>query len=100
MAEPEDIWPLYPEAIALVVFPQYQPVDIIAAAKYQAFLPPGISRHIVHGRALRVNYPLDALRDKSASLKEKNAALRVWMQQKLAHRAIRYYAETTYQFDE
>jgi hypothetical protein len=60
LKEPDDIWPLYPDAIALVMFPRCQPADIIAAARYGAYLPPGISRHIVHGRALRVNYPLDA----------------------------------------
>jgi hypothetical protein len=100
ISEPEDIWPLYKDAIALVVFPHYHPTDIMAAAKYKAYLPPGISRHIVHGRALRVNYPLDSLRNGSASLAEKNQALQEWMQQKLSKRQIRYYAEATYQFDE
>jgi hypothetical protein len=98
--EPSDIWPLYPEAIAVVVFPRYQPADIIAAAKYKAYLPPGISRHIVHGRALRVNYPLDLLRDMNKTLLEKNEDLRNWLQTKLANRQIRYYAEAVYQFDE
>ncbi|MBI5669773.1 MAG: hypothetical protein HZC41_17385 [Chloroflexi bacterium] len=100
LTEPTDIWPLYPEAIALVVFPSYQPADILAAAQQRAFLPPGISRHIIHGRALRVNYPIDALRDTNVSLEEKNARLRQWMQDKLARRHVRYYAEATYQFDE
>jgi len=100
ISEPEDIWPLYEEAIAMVVFPQYQPSDIVAAAKYNAYLPPGISRHIVHGRALRINYPLDALRANSLSLAEKNEALQQWLQDKFAKRQIRYYSEATYQFDE
>jgi hypothetical protein len=59
-----------------------------------------ISRHIVHGRAIRVNYPLDALCDPNTPLEQKNANLREWMQKKLANRQIRYYAEATYQFDE
>jgi L-serine kinase (ATP) / ParB family transcriptional regulator, heme-responsive regulator len=100
LAEPDDIWPLYPEAFALVMFPHYEPADIIAAARYRAFLPPGISRHIVHGRAVRVNYPMDALRDESIRIAEKNEALQKWVQQKLANRQVRYYAEATYQFDE
>lgn len=99
-AEPREIWQLYPDAIALVIFPTYQPSDIIAAAKYQAYLPPGISRHIVHGRALRVNYPLERLRDPLTRLSEKNEALRLWLQEKLAKRQVRYYAEAVYQFDE
>ena len=98
--EPRDIWPLYPEAIGLMVFPHYNPSDIIAAAKYEAYLPAGISRHVIHGRALRVNYPLDALRDSETPLMEKNQTLKTWMQEKLAKRKVRYYAEATYQFDE
>lgn len=100
LKEPEEIWPLYPDALCMVVFPRYQPADIIAAAKFKAYLPPGISRHIVHGRALRVNYPLDLLYDSTVSLRDKNEALREWLQDKLAKRHVRYYAEAIYQFDE
>jgi hypothetical protein len=100
LTEPSDIWLLHPGAIAIVEFPQYQPSDILAAARYQAYLPPGISRHIIHGRALRVNYSLTVLRDPHTSLREKNEALNVWIQNKLANRQIRYYAEASYQFDE
>lgn len=98
--EPDEIWSLYPDAIALVMFPRCAPADIIAAARFKAYLPPGISRHIVHGRAIRVNYPLDRLRTTTLSLDEKNAQLRRWLQDKLANRQVRYYAEATYQFDE
>jgi len=98
--EPAEIWPLYPDAIALMIFPRYVPADIIAATRYKAYLPPGISRHVIHGRALRVNYPLAPLRDRNTSLDEKNAQLSRWMQRKLAQRSVRYYAEATYQFDE
>ncbi len=94
------VWDLFPTAFALVTFPLYQPADIITAAREQAYLPPGVSRHIVQGRALRVNYPLEILRDRNQSLDAKNADLRVWLQSKLAHRQVRYYAEATYQFDE
>lgn len=100
ITEPEDIWPLFPTASAVVIFPRYEPKDILAAARYQAFLPPGVSRHIVHGRALRVNYPMDTLRNRAASLESKNEALRHWLLEKIAQRQLRYYAEATYQFDE
>lgn len=100
LSEPAEIWSLFPDALALVVFPPYQPADIIAAAQEHAYLPPGISRHIVHGRAIRVNYPLDALRDPAPSLEQKNADLLAWLQSKMANRQVRYYAEATYQFDE
>jgi hypothetical protein len=100
LIEPEEVWTLHPDGVALVVFPRYQPSDIIAATKHKAFLPPGISRHIVIGRALRVNYPLDALRDPTQSLEAKNAALTTWLQAKVANRQMRFYAEPTYMFDE
>jgi hypothetical protein len=96
----EWVWETFIDGAAFVSFPRYQPHDIIAAAHQHAYLPPGISRHIVHGRALRVNYPLDALRDPIPTLEQKNAVLQNWLHAKIAKRQMRYYAETTYQFDE
>lgn len=98
--EPEDVWHLYPEANALVIFPEYTPGDIIEATRYRAYLPPGISRHIVHGRALQVNYPMDKLKDPNTPLEEKNTELKAWITHKLVNRHVRYYAEATYQFSE
>lgn len=98
--EPEEVWALYQDAVALVVFPRYKPADIIAAATHEAWLPPGVSRHIVHGRALRVNYPIEHLRDGEPQLADKDEQLKRWLQAKLSQRQIRYYAEATYQFDE
>ncbi len=98
--DPASVWDQFPDGIALLSFPHYYPADIIEAARFHAFLPPGISRHIVHGRAVRVNYPIAALRDPDRSLAEKNAELQNWVQARLANRQVRYYAEATYQFDE
>lgn len=100
ITDPNLIWPMYPDAIALVLFPRYLPEDIIEAAKQQAFLPPGVSRHIIHGRALKLNYPFKLIQDSQTSLEAKNDYLQEWIQQKLANRSIRYYAESIYQFDE
>lgn len=100
LTEPTEVWNLYPEANALVIFPGYQPQDIIDAARYQAFLPPGISRHVVHGRALQLNYPLEELRDDTASLEAKNKHLQQWITDKLMNREVRFYQEATYQFSE
>jgi hypothetical protein len=96
----EQLWDLYPDAIGLVRFPAISHEVIIQAARTGDYLPPGVSRHIVQGRAIRVNYPLDTLRDPNTPLEEKNAALREWVRHKLAARQVRYYAEATYQFDE
>lgn len=94
------IWNLYPQAVALVQFPHYHPEDIIQAARLQAFLPPGISRHIIAGRALSLNYPLAWLKDEMTTLDEKNIQLQNWLKEQAANRAVRYYAESTYQFSE
>jgi len=100
LSDPTLIWPLFPDAIGLVIFPEYKPADIIAAAREKAFLPPGVSRHIIHGRALKLYYPLAKLTESSVNLETKNAELQEWIREKLAQRAVRYYAESTYQFDE
>lgn len=99
LTDPTHIWSLYPSAVALVMFPSYEPQDIIDAATNQAYLPPGVSRHIIHGRALRLNYPMDKLRE-NLPLEQKNEDLQQWLLTKLSNRSVRYYAEATYQFDE
>ena len=99
LTDPGQIWNLYPTAFALVMFPTYQPQDIIDAAVEDAFLPPGVSRHIIHGRALNLNYPMAYLRAETP-LEVKNAQLQDWLRQQYAERSVRYYAEATYQFDE
>lgn len=100
ISDPTVIWSLYPDAIAVVLFPPYSADDIIAATQKNAFLPPGVSRHIIQGRALKLNYPMSMLADSGMSLEAKNAHLEQWVQEKLAKREVRYYAESTYQFDE
>lgn len=100
LEETSQVWDVYPSANAIVRFPPYTPHDIVNAAKEGAFIPPGISRHIIHGRALQLNYPLHHLRTTEETLAEKNTALQDWIQRKFAQRAVRFYAESTYQFNE
>ena len=50
-------------------------------------------------RALRVNYPLDEL-SSNKSLLDKNGALERWVNERVARKGIRYYAEATVLFDE
>jgi L-serine kinase (ATP) / ParB family transcriptional regulator, heme-responsive regulator len=97
---PDQVWEFHPTAAALIAFRAYQPEDIMRAALDGDFLPPGVSRHIVHGRAIRVNYPMIDLRDPYTPLDRKNESLRRWLQEKVAARRVRYYAEATFQFDE
>lgn len=91
---------LYPTATALIVFPHYEAAEILVSARDKEPLPPGISRHIIHGRALRLKYPLDGLRDTKKSLHQKNKELAQWLIDKTAKREVRYYAESVYMFDE
>lgn len=97
---PAHVFPDFPDATGLMLFPRFEPQHVIEAATQSAFLPPGISRHIINGRAIRLNYPMSAVIDPAISLSEKNAALHLWLQRRFANRAVRYYAEATYQFDE
>ncbi len=89
----------FPTMVALLRFPQMQMADIISAAREKALIPPGISRHIIFGRALNINFPIRQLADENQGLAEKNAGLRAWSRQKLARREVRYYAEATWQFE-
>jgi hypothetical protein len=95
----EELKSLYPNLAALMIFPNYTPAEVLELAGDEAKLPPGLTRHIIHGRALRVNYPLDHLRADD-NLASKNAALKEWVQSKLDKRHVRFYAESTILFDE
>lgn len=90
---------LFPDLCAVVVFPNYEPVEIQELASDGIRIPPGITRHIINGRALRINYPLDTL-TAPTTLEKKNAALQDWIRSKMSDKRVRYYAETTFLFDE
>ncbi len=98
--QPDHVWSHHPDGVALVLFPAYRPADVIEAAREHAFVPPGITRHIIHGRALKVNFPLEWLQDADTPLDEHNRRLSHWIEEKVNRRQVRYYAESTYQFDE
>ncbi len=90
----------FPEMIALLRFPPVTFRDVVTAAREKAWIPPGVSRHIISGRALKINYPVSQLSNNGRSLKQKNEDLQEWLRHKLARREVRFYAESTYQFDE
>lgn len=84
---------------AIVVFPKYKPDEIVQLALNGARVPMGITRHIIPGRALRVNLPLDVL-ESGQSLDEKNAWLDAWLDEKMKNRNVRFYQEPVFLFDE
>ncbi len=91
--------PYYDAITVLVVFPRYQPAEIIELARVGARLPAGVTRHIIPRRALRINFPLSVLRD-DWPLVEKNGYLKDWLKEKMANKEVRFYQESTFLFDE
>jgi hypothetical protein len=90
---------LYSDLAGVVVFPKYDTCEVLALARDGELLPAGLTRHLIQGRILRVNYPLSELKS-SDSLEIKNARLQEWMRSKMASKEVRFYGEMTYLFDE
>jgi hypothetical protein len=95
-----ELLPYHDEVTALIRFPRYTPENILYLASNGHKLPTGITRHVIPGRALRVNLPLSVLMDERQATEAKNEWLRGWISHKLADRKIRYYQEATFLFDE
>ena len=90
---------LYPDISGVVIFPPFEirRVQQLVAAGH--LFPPGITRFIVSPRALRVNYPLEALAS-DEPLEAKRERLQAWLQARLAAKGVRYYAEATVLYDD
>jgi hypothetical protein len=98
-----DIWdiqkPYYPGITALVIFPRLKPADILHAAQNGYRVPSGITRHIIPARALNINIPMGILM-MDWSLERKSQWLQEWLMGRMAANAIRFYAESTFSFNE
>ena len=98
-----DIWeiqaPYYPRITALVIFPRYRPEDILHAIRNGYKIPSGITRHIIPARALNINIPLEVL-NVNWTLEIKREWLQAWLMERMAANSIRYYAESTFSFNE
>lgn len=90
---------LYPDLAGIVVFPLFTPEEILDLVRYGLRVPAGITRHLINGRALRINYPLSEL-SSAESLEVKNKRLMDWMQAKFSNKEARFYGEPTFLFDE
>ncbi len=90
---------IYPSLSGLVIFPRFSIWDLLRLVGKGHLLPAGVTRFMIAPRVLHLNYPLEELAaDKPIELK--NRALQHWIQDRLAHKGVRYYAEPTYLFDE
>lgn len=98
-----DIWeiqePYYPKITALVIFPTLKPEDILHAAINRYKIPAGITRHIIPARALNINIPIGILMA-GWDIERKRQWLHEWLMERMASNAIRYYAESTFSFNE
>jgi hypothetical protein len=98
-----DIWeiqkPYYPDITGLIVFPKLRPADILHAAQNDYKIPTGITRHIIPARALNINIPLGILMA-DWTLEQKREWMQNWWMDRMAMNSIRYYAESTFSFNE
>jgi hypothetical protein len=90
----------HPEVRALVIFPRFDPAEVIDLASAGEFLPAGITRHLIRWRALRVNVPVALCEDTKQTMDEKNAWLRAWTAERMTKREVRFYEEPTVLYDE
>jgi hypothetical protein len=97
---PTQVCQRYPDVTALMLFPHFEPAEVLELATSGERLPAGITRHLIRWRALRVNMPLDVLADSGVSVDDKNAWLAGWLRERAAERQVRFYEEPTVLFDE
>ena len=88
------------DVTALIVFPHFEPAEVLELATSGARLPAGITRHVIPWRALRLNVPLERLADRTETLAAKNRWLEEWLYEKVHQRQVRFYQESTVMFDE
>jgi hypothetical protein len=89
----------YPDLTAVITFPSFSPAEILQIAIEGAKLPMGITRHIVAGRALGLDIPLEMLSD-SQPLDAKNTWLNNQIFARLKANKVRLYQEPVFVFDE
>ena len=84
---------------ALVLFPIFEPEEIIHIALCGTKVPMGITRHIIAGRALGLGVPLTML-TADQSLKDKNSWLSNLINRRWQTNKVRLYEEPVYIFDD
>lgn len=89
----------YPDLSGLVIFPHFEIQQVLRLAGDGCLLPTGITRFMVSPRVLHLNYPLAEMAA-TKPLAEKNEQLQDFIQKRIAEKRVRYYAESTYLFDE
>lgn len=83
----------------LVVFRRFSKNAVLQLATSADRLPAGITRHLIQGRALRLNTPLQWLAARGDA-ESKQAELDAMVQRRYLEHGVRYYSESTVLFDE
>ena len=83
----------------LVIFPPIDKADILHLVAGGGRLPAGITRHLVSGRVLRLNVPLEWLQSPE-TVAAKQRRLDAMAEARWQAHGVRYYSEATYLFDE
>lgn len=87
-----------PAGTIAVIFPRYTKLDLLALSHAGDLLPGGITRHVIPGRVLRLNVPLEPLR--SGSVAAQQSWFDAWVSERIAAGRARLYNEPTWLFDE
>jgi hypothetical protein len=90
---------LYPRLAGMIVFRPFEIEEVVAAAAAGLLLSAGLTRFVISPRALRVDYPLELLA-KDEPLEMKRQALGEWLRQRIGGRHVRFYAVSTFPFDD
>ena len=90
---------VYTDLTALFIYPRIDVEFVLELASQGHILPTGLTRFTVSPRALHLNYPLHEL-SSGKSLEYKTAYLSQWVQERVKHKNVRYYAEATFLYDE
>jgi hypothetical protein len=95
----ETLKEMYTDLAGLLIFPEFEIEEVVEAANAGICLPSGLTRFIISPRALRVNYPLERL-EADLDREQKQRELGEWIQERVMRRRVRFYAESTFLFDE
>jgi len=91
---------LYPDLSAVIAFPAFTPGEVLHFALNEVKLPMGLTRHLINGRVLGTNVPLNALSGCETDLVQKNAWLEEMLQTRFRRNMVRVYEEPTIVLDE
>ena len=94
MGELKEFFEKHKEKNVALFFPSFSAQEIFSLMKKGLRLPQGITRHIVNGRLLRINYPIPMLKKGLATSKKK-----AFFKDFVEGLSVRYYEESTWVVD-